>query len=179
MNLRLKTVFEFISIAAIVGGLILVAYQIQQSTQIARAQIRSDYASSWIEIDTNRQDHSLAAVLTKSIKQPDSLTLSEMIQLDGYYSGVIDQMYSASVQFENGLREGGYEELKATFRSIANTYFGNLFAQAWWSEHKKSWSLGENPSTVLTDIDAAITSVAADRMKNQYSSIKSSLDVDD
>ena len=172
MNSRLRNTLEFISIAAIVGGLVLVAYQIQQSTQIARAEIRSNYASSWIEIDTNRQDESLAAVLTKSLEEPASLTLSEMIQLDGYYSGVIDQMYSAYVNFENGLRTGDYEDLKLTFNSIASTYFGSRYSQAWWSEHRKSWSLNVNPSMALRDIDKAIMLVDPDKMTQFYSSIK-------
>ena len=38
MKVNLKHIVEFISIAAIVGGLVSVAYQIEQSTQIARSQ---------------------------------------------------------------------------------------------------------------------------------------------
>ena len=179
MNFSLKNIVESISITAIIGGLVLVAYQIEQSTQIARAQIRNDYASSWIDIDTNRQSESLSTVLAKSLNNADTLTLTEMIQLDGYYSGIIDQMYSASVQFKNGLRKGSYEDLNMTFNNIANTYFGNMYAQAWWSESKKLWLLPNNESNFVYSIDKAIIAVDPNRMNNFYSSIKQSLKIKD
>ena len=179
MNFSLKNIVESISITAIIGGLVLVAYQIEQSTQIARAQIRSDYASSWIDIDTNRQSESLSRVLTKSLNSADSLTLTEMIQLDGYYTGIIDQMYSASVQFTNGLRRGSYKDLEVTFNTIAKTYFGNMYAKAWWSENKKLWVFLNDESNFASSIDKAIVEVDPNRIINFYSSIKQNLKTKD
>ena len=38
-----------------------------------------------------------AAVIAKSIESPESLTLTERIQLDGFYIGIVDQAYSATL----------------------------------------------------------------------------------
>ena len=178
MKFSPKNIIETISIAAIIGGLILVAYQIEQSTQIARAQIRSDYTSRWISIETNRQNESLSKTLAKSLNNPDALTLAELIQLDAYYMGVIDQMYSAALQLLSGLRRGNQKDLNETFIQAAETYFGNKFAQAWWLEYKKLWVV-EIDLNIVIGMEKAINSVAPNSTNNYYSSIKQNLKTKD
>ena len=73
---------------SVVVGLLLVAYQINQATNIASAQARAEYTAACRALDSTRQSEIFAEVLAKSIYHPDELTPAEILELDAYYIGV-------------------------------------------------------------------------------------------
>lgn len=124
------------NIGVIVGIGFLVA-ELRQNSDIATAQARLEYAAGWRAVDGTRQDVEFAATLAASIETPDSLSLVEVIQLDAYYWGVIDQMLSAKTASDTGLREAPFEEAAQT---VGRLYFSNAFAQSWWKQVRSNWS---------------------------------------
>ena len=118
-------------------GIAFVILEIRQSSDIATAQVRLDYAAGWRSIDEKRQDEAFALVLSKSLLRPDELSFSEIVQLDGYYIGVIDQMLSAYTAENAGLRDA---QLQGTAAQVAFSYFSNAYAQAWWQHSRQAWS---------------------------------------
>src|SRR5688500_453046 len=87
---------------SVVAGLLLVAYQINHATSIASAQARAEYSAGWRSVDSTRQSERFAEVLAKSIYYPNQRTPGEILELDAYYIGILDQMQSAKANWEAG-----------------------------------------------------------------------------
>ena len=51
MSLSTRDVVETTGLISVVAGLLLVAYQINQATDIASAQARADYSAGWRAVD--------------------------------------------------------------------------------------------------------------------------------
>ena len=131
---------HWLSLAANLGVLVGIAFlvlEIRQNSDIASAQIRLDYAAGWRSIDEQRQDEAFAHVYSRSILSPDELSFSEIVQLDGYYTGVIDQMLSAYTASRAGLRSGQFGDVA---RQVANGYLSNEYSHAWWLQAREVWS---------------------------------------
>lgn len=131
---------HWLTLAANLGVIVGIAFlilEIRQNSDIAKAQVRFDYAAGWRSIDEQRQDEAFAQVYAKSILSPDELSFSEVIQLDGYYTGVLDQMLSAYTASRSGLRSGQFENVA---KQVASGYFSNAYGQAWWKQSREMWS---------------------------------------
>lgn len=131
---------HWLTLAANLGVIVGIAFlvlEIRQNSDIATAQVRLDYAAGWRSIDEQRQDEAFAQVYAKSILSPGDLSFSEVIQLDGYYIGVIDQMLSAHTASRAGLRSGLFEDVA---KQVALGYFSNAYGQAWWQQAREAWS---------------------------------------
>ena len=124
--------FEIGGVLVLVGGLVLVAAQIKQSTDITRVQLETSVRQNWRMVDSTRQSEEFARVLAKSIERPQDLTLAEFFELDAYYQGVLDQLETVAEHVEAGYRE---TTLESNFSNNAEIYFGNAFAKAWVARH--------------------------------------------
>ena len=124
--------FEIGGVLVLVGGLVLVAAQIKQSTDITRVQLETSVRQNWRMVDSTSQSEEFAKVLAKSIERPQDLTLAEFFELDAYYQGVIDQLEAVANHIEYGYREG---TLESSYSNNAEIYFGNAFAKAWVVRH--------------------------------------------
>ena len=133
---RLNRWLTLVANLGVLAGLLLVAYEIRQSAGIATAQARLEYSAGWRSVDGSRQDGDFAAVVAKSIENPESLTLTERIQLDGFYIGILDQAYSAYVAWQAGVRPNHYASAVA---AAVELNFGSAYAKAWWQANRASW----------------------------------------
>lgn len=132
MSGNARSWIEIGSVLVLVGGLVLVAAQIRQSTEITRIQLDTSVQQNWRTVDGTRQSEGFAKVLAKSIENPQDLTLAEFFELDAYYQGVLDQLQIVAKHVETGYREDPLEEI---FQNNAEIYFGNAFAKAWVVRH--------------------------------------------
>lgn len=122
----------------VIVGIIFLALEMQQTSAIATAEARLAYAAGWRSVDESRQDESFSKVLTKSIETPEQLSLDEVVRLDGYYSGIIDQMMNAYTARKTGLVDAPFGEAA---NSIGAIYFSNAFARTWWKQVRSDWIL--------------------------------------
>lgn len=155
----------------VVVGIAFLVLEIRQNSDIATAQVRLDYAAGWRSIDGQRQDEAFAQVYSKSILSPHELSFSEVVQLDGYYIGVIDQMQSAYTASRAGLRSGRFEDVA---RQVALLYFANAYGQAWWQQARLTWSSLED-SEFVSIMDEAIGAAGERGNQESYESILRSL----
>ena len=131
---------HWLSLAAnlgVIAGIAFLVLEIRQNRDIATTQMRLDVSAVWRSIDGKRQDASFAQIYEKSILRPTELSFREIIQLDAYYMGVIDQMLNSAQMSAAGLKPG---QLHDAAKEVANVYFSNEFAQAWWQQTSQSWS---------------------------------------
>ena len=102
--LSARDIFATSGTLAVVAGPLQLAYQINHATQIATTQARAEYSAGWRGVDSTRQSENFAEVLAKSIYNPNELKPSEIPELDANYTGILDQVQSAKVNWETGSR---------------------------------------------------------------------------
>lgn len=162
---------HWLSLAAnlgVIAGIAFLVLEIRQNRDIATTQIRLDVSAVWRSIDEKRQDESFAQVYEKSILRPTELSLTEIIQLDAYYMGVIDQMLNTAQTSAAGLSR---MELHDAAADVAHVYFSNAFAQAWWQQTSRS-----SPGLVIKEImDEAVGAASDQRNQKFYEGIQRSL----
>ena len=147
----------------VIIGIAFIVLEIRQNSDIATAQVRLDYAAGWRSIDEQRQDEAFAQVFSRSILSPDELSFSEVVQLDGYYIGVIDQMLSAYTVSKAGLRSGQFQDVAT---QVAKGYFSNTYAQAWWGQARFVWSTPDGLE--FQEIMDRAIDAAGDRGSREY-----------
>ncbi len=167
-------VTRWLTLAANIGvivGIVFLVLEMRQNSAIATAQVRLEYAAGWRSVDESRQDESFAEVLTKSIEKPEELSRNEVVQLDAYYSGVLDQMFSAQIASTAGLRERTFADVAKTIGAI---YFSNEFARSWWAQVRSDWS--SPPENEFQKImDEAIITGELGRARKIYEGIQNDL----
>ena len=160
---------QLVGTLGLIAGLVLVAVQIHQNSNLMRAELSSIRHDAWIEIDSAKRSENFAPVLSKAIENPADLSLAEMIEMDGYLLNFLAQLD----------REYVLSDLKAFFSDPDRTvkenvelYMGNQFAQSWWIEQKsdKLWS-----KQMIEAIDTEIQKVSPARDGDYYERIKSRL----
>ena len=147
----------------VIAGIAFLVLEIRQNSDIATAQMRLEYAAGWRSIDEQRQDEAFALVFTKSILRPATLTFNEIVQLDGYYSGAIDQMLSAYTVSKAGLRSRQFQDVAM---QVAKGYFSNTYAQAWWRHARFVWSTPDGLE--FQEIMDRAIDAAGDRGSREY-----------
>ena len=151
----------------VLAGLILVALQIQQNTVLVRAELRSNAADAWINIDASKQSESFASVLAKSIVEPQELTAAEILELDGYLFTYMDQLDRDQDLYDLGVFDN---PPKSLVRGSLHDYFGNEFARAWWAETK--WKFDADIAEI---IDKEMESISVSQDTDYIGRIKARL----
>jgi len=172
MSARTRNIVEATGVISIVAGLLLVAYQINQATSIASAQARAEYSAGWRSIDSTRQSENFAEVLAKSIYDPDELTPAEILELDAYYIGILDQIQSAKANWEAGIRRSHWH---VAVDFVAQYRFGNEFSRSWWNLTKERYARSNGEQFVAT-IDAAIEAYDSEGQKQLISALQETTD---
>ena len=121
---------------SVVAGLILVAFQINQSAFLVRAEIGSSSYNRLVESHRVAVNASFADVWAKSLEQPENLTITEMIQLDGYLYSLIDALEGDQWLYDIGIYEGSNEDLLSYTSGLISS---NRFAMSWWTEVKSEY----------------------------------------
>ena len=155
---------------SVVAGLILVAFQINQSTFLVRAEIGTSSYDRLVENDRVTVDPSFAEVWAKSLEQPENLTISEMIQLDGYLYSLINSLEGDQWLYDIGIYEGSNEDLLAYTSGFISS---NRFAMSWWTEVKSKYQ--QYQPILVEEIDRQISSVQVENGVERFKRIQSRL----
>ena len=113
----------------ILVGLILVGLQIQQDNELTQLQIFSETTSSRIQLQEALIGEDSAAIVMKSLTQPELLSLAELRVMDAYLIAAVNEERRRMVLRDNDLQVDAVEE-----EDVLLYYFGNDFAQAWWQQ---------------------------------------------
>lgn len=138
---------------AVLIGLVVVAFERRQNSNIANGELSAQYLTNWQAIEMLQTDAAFAATYAKSIERPGELTVAERFQLDGYYRAVMEQVEFSREMVEVGIFTDSPEALWGfTARSTLVTPYG----QAWWRAYRDEFA----DSAEARIIDAAIEGLA-------------------
>lgn len=165
----LEGMLQLVGTLGLIIGLVLVAAQIRQNSNLMRAELSSDRHDAWIEIDSAKRLDNFSQVLSKVIEDPANLSLAEMIEMDGYLMNVLAQLDREYVLAD---LKTFLSEPEKTVKENVEIYMGNRFAQSWWVEQKsdKLWN-----KKMINDIDIEIRKLSPNRDSVYYERIKSRL----
>lgn len=122
----------WISVVANLGviiGLILVAVQIKQNTDITKAQITNDYFLADMELELKMMGDNPVTAYTKAIYRPDELNEEDRAIMDRYYNFGLVQIQRLEEMRKYGLAEKDLTERLA----YLSWHLGNEPGRRWWN----------------------------------------------
>lgn len=128
-------IVEIIANLAVLAGILLVAFEINQANLTTRAELVSSFQDRWVALDLSWQNHDFASAWAKAIEAPEELTLAEMNQLNGLMWSYIDHISTSRILWELGIFDETDPSIDELISQNVPLFFGNRFAQAWWAEN--------------------------------------------
>ncbi len=116
----------------VLGGLILVAFQINQNTQIAKAQITNDYYLADMELELAMMGDNPAISWTKAVYTPNDLTKEDAAVIDRYFNYGLVQIQRLQKMHELGLAGDDWENRI----DYLSWHLGNELGRRWWAHMK-------------------------------------------
>ena len=116
----------------VLGGLILVAFQINQNTQIAKAQITNDYYLADMELELAMMGDNPAISWTKAVYTPNDLTKEDAAVIDRYFNYGLVQIQRLQKMHELGLAGDDWENRI----DYLSWHLGNEVGRRWWAYMK-------------------------------------------
>ncbi len=154
---RLNSWLQIATNLGLIGGLVLVAVQIQQTRDLTRLQMRLDLIAASQQMEQGLLGEEPGIAWGKSIRDPTSLSDAEVKSVDSILINQLNQ-WGWLVTIERA----GLEELGALERSIRKDawfYFGNPFAKRWWVSNRDP---GEWDPDLVRLLDAQIALLGDD-----------------
>lgn len=146
-----------------IGGLILVAVQINQSVEITKAQMINDYYIADMELEMKMMGENPAPSWTKAVYAPDDLSEEDRAVLDRYFNFGMLQIRRLTEMRGFGLAE---EDLSERINYLS-WQLGNEAGRRWWNSGKH-WCGGEPVESCLSFVEQVNSVLArADREENR------------
>ncbi len=123
---------------AILAGLILVALQINQNSDLARHQLLHDQFALMVSKENTIMGENPAVVWSKAVHDPTNLSLAELRVMEAYYY----RTYMKYVfLYEN--RDFYEDEWKRSIRREGGWFLQSEFGHAWWDQNKQGLEYSE------------------------------------
>ena len=131
---RLNYWFTLSANIGVIAGLILVAVQINQNTQIAKAQITNDYYLADMELELAMMGDDPITSWTKAVYTPSDLTKEDAAVIDRYFNYGFVQIQRLQKMQELGLADDEWENRL----EYLSWHLGNEIGRRWWAYMKIS-----------------------------------------
>ena len=129
-----------IAAVGVLIGLLLVAYELRQQHELARAQLGSETLAGFQDIAQALRDPDTVRIYAKAINDPESLTFEEQIVLDGLFTEIVyTYIVRQNYLFLRDVFDGTPERFKAI---VGELILSNEYGRAWWAEHRSRFSSG-------------------------------------
>lgn len=147
----------------VLAGLILVALQISQNTDIARAQLANDYYLADMQLELAMMGESPVDSWTKAVYSPGEVTRMDAAILDRYFNFGVVQVRRLQQMQQLGLAE---DEILSEQINYLKWHLGNDAGRRWWARYRTE----ELNDEIVQRIDKALEA-------NDYDQNRKFLDV--
>jgi hypothetical protein len=131
----------------VLAGLILVAFQIHQNTEITKAQITNDYYLADMQLELAMMGDNPATSWTKAIYTPNDLTNVDAAVVDRYFNYGLVQIQRLQKMHELGLADDDWENRIG----YLGWHFGNEVGRRWWAYSKEGF-----PNDFIETVDEVL-----------------------
>ena len=124
---------------AVLAGLVLVAYEINQNTDLARTSLVNDGSAVDNEFGLGLMGDRIAEVIAVSAECPEKMSYADFVAMDAYLYTAINAVYRNYEVAKWGLFS--QSDWKSEAGAYAYWYLGDAFNRAWWEESKTYFDL--------------------------------------
>ena len=136
---KTKEWLELAALVAVLGGLLLVAYEIRQANIFAKAETENSIYAGWETLSMAVIETGINTVIAKALEDPSSLTTAERFDLSAHLTAVI------SLYQRNGKMYYEYDlAADPMYSDVGGYYFDNQIAREWF-ERSEFWIRKETP----------------------------------
>lgn len=121
----------------VLAGIVFLAVEIRQNSELARMQMSDDRVTTWQQGELVVLGDSIASVWEKSVLDPASLSLAEVRMLDAYLAFQLTHASRILHLERDGLMEPG--ATKQYLQGSMPFFFDTEFAKAWWETEGRTW----------------------------------------
>jgi len=132
---RINPWLNFAANVGVIAGLVLVAVQINQNTEITKAQIANDYFLADMDLELAMMGDDPANSFVKAVYSPDQVTEYDAVILDRYFNYGVVQILRLQEMHDLGLAPDDWEKRV----NYLSWHLGNEIGRRWWSYSKDGW----------------------------------------
>ncbi len=119
---------------AVVVGLGLVIWELQQTREVVFAQLTSDAYGSVTQQQTTVMGETAADAIAKACDAPESLTTTDLIVLDAYFGELINRMRkNIAISMRTGFYSGE-NQYRDAWTGILQRLFETIPGRVWWEQ---------------------------------------------
>ena len=138
--MKIDRVIQLATLIAVVVGLALVVWELQQVRTLTRAQLSSDFVDTLIAVNQMPVGESLSSALAKACLSPNELSLDEMIEIDRYYFAILNLVNRVYLLSD---RDGIYpDQYWRSQLGFLTPIFSSPYGRIWFSD-RQSTEYGE------------------------------------
>ncbi len=121
----------------VLSGLILVALQINQNSEIAKAQLANDYYLADMQLERSMMGENPIQAWVKAVYSPNEMTPEDAAILDRYFNFGLVQLNRLRKLEELGLAD---EEMVRERVGYLRWHLGNEAGRKWWTTSKRFYA---------------------------------------
>jgi hypothetical protein len=134
-----KKWLDLVALVAVMGGLVLVAYEIRQANFFAKAETENSIFTGWETLSMAEIESGINAVVARSIEDPASISTADRSDISSWLTAVISLYQRNGIMFyEYGLAAD------PDYPGVGAFYFASQTARDWF-EVNESWIRRETP----------------------------------
>jgi hypothetical protein len=137
---------------ALLAGLVLVAYELNQNRSLARLDLVNEGNVVQNQIWANLMGDLPGEVIARAIECPEEMTYADFMAMDAYLYTTMNTLYRNYELAQEGIFTA--EEWREPVKTYASWFLGNPFGRAWWTEEARSYF----PSEFASHVDEQVSS---------------------
>jgi len=137
---------------ALLAGLLLVAYELNQTRSLARMELVNAGNVAENEIWANLMGEAPVDVIARAIECPEEMTYADYMVMDAFLYTSMNTVYRNYQLAVEGIFST--EEWQQSVETYGSWYLGNPFGRAWWQEEARNFF----PTEFATYVDDQISS---------------------
>ena len=154
---------------AILAGLALVAYELNQNSSLARTALVNDGNLVQNQIWANVMGETPSEVIARAIECPEEMSFADFMAMDAFLFSSVNMLYRDYQLAEEHIFTE--EDWKRSVDTYASWYLGNDFGRAWWDEEARHFF----PDEFVRHVEAQLESTQGGDSYSYWLKLRSSL----
>ncbi len=136
---------------ALLAGLVLVAYELNQNRSLARMELVNEGNAVQNQIWANLMGELPGEVIARAHECPEEMTYADFMAMDAFLFTSLNSLYRNYELAEEGIFTAG--EWRQSVETYASWFLGSPFGRAWWTEEARSFF----PSEFANHVDEQLS----------------------
>ena len=132
---KLSPWLTIIANLGLVAGMVLVAYEINQNSQLARSALVNEGNIASNQFWENLMGETPTDVIALAVECPEAMTYSDFMVMDAFLFTGMNLLYRNYELAQEGIFTD--EDWKEVVEVYAAWYLGNPFGRAWWDDEAR------------------------------------------